>query len=262
MTAAETALATPKLSFGPVIQGTFGVLKRNLGTFVALALLLEIGPFLLIGMGFLQLASGGMVAGGTWLSVGYLAMTVASAILTPALVHGAVADLNSRKPTLGECLTSGVRHALPVFVILLLSGLGMAFGFILFFVPGFMLLVAWLVAAPAQVVEKTGVFAAFGRSRFLTRGSRWRIFWLLVLYVVVYLAVQQSIMGVATMFTGPMATAAANPLSAMTPAYLVVTSVMTVANTLVSYTGLAVIYYELRRLKEGIGPEALASIFD
>jgi hypothetical protein len=69
-------------------------------------------------------------------------------------------------------------------------------------------------------------------------------------------------MGVATMFTGPMATAAANPLSAMTPAYLVVTSVMTVANTLVSYTGLAVIYYELRRLKEGIGPEALASIFD
>jgi hypothetical protein len=35
-----------------------------------------------------------------------------------------------------------------------------------------------------------------------------------------------------------------------------------VANTLVSYTGLAVIYYELRRLKEGIGPEALASIFD
>jgi hypothetical protein len=48
----------------------------------------------------------------------------------------------------------------------------------------------------------------------------------------------------------------------MTPAYGIVMLVITVASTLISYTGLAVIYYELRRLKEGVGPEALASIFD
>jgi hypothetical protein len=262
MTTAEIASVTPKLSFGPVIQGTLGVLKRNLKTFLILVLLLEVAPFLLIVAGGLQLTGGATAAGWTWIGVGYLALMVASAILTPALVHGAVADLNGRKVTIEECLGSGMRHALPVFVIFLLTGLGVAFGFLLLFVPGIMLWIAWSVAGPAQVVERTGVFAAFGRSRTLTKGSRWRLFWLFVLYSIISTAVQQSLLGVATMFTGTVAAPTANPFAAITPAYGAVMLVMTVANTLISYTGLAVIYYELRRLKEGIGPEALASVFD
>jgi hypothetical protein len=262
MTTAEIAPPVPKLGYGPVIQGTFGVLKRNLKTLVALALVLEVGPFLLIALGGFQLAAGQMGAGGATIGIGYLALLVASAILTPALVHGAVADLNGRKPTLGECLQSGVRHALPVFLVLLLTGLGVMFGLILLIVPGVMLFTAWAVAAPAQVVERTGVFAAFGRSGFLTKGSRWRIFWLFVLYTVVSSAVQQALVGLVTTFTGSMAATAANPFAAMTPAYAVVLMVITLASTLISYTGLAVIYYELRRIKEGIGPEALASVFD
>jgi hypothetical protein len=262
MTTAETAPPTQKLSFGPVIQGTFGVLKRNLGTFLGLALLLEAIPFVFLGAGVVQMMTSGATSGGPALGLGYLALMVASAILTPALVHGAVADLNGRRPTLGECLRSGVRHALPVFVILLLTGFGVLFGFLLLVVPGFILFMMWVVAAPAQVVERTGVFAAFGRSRTLTKGSRWRIFWLLVLYSFVNGAVQQSLLGIATMFTGSITPTSANPFAAVTPAYGVVMLVMTVVNTLITYTGMAVIYYELRRIKEGIGPEALASVFD
>jgi len=262
MTAIEAAPAAAKLSFGPVIQGTFGVLKRNLGTFVALAVLLEGLPVLLIGAGVMQMTPNAPFAGFGYLGVGYLAMLAASAILTPALVHGAVADLNGRKSTLGECLQSGVRHALPVFVIMLLSGLGAMLGFILFIVPGVMLLIAWSVAGPCQVVERTGILAAFGRSRALTKGSRWRIFWLFVLYSIVSSAVQQSLLGVASMLPRAAALNSANPLSAITPAYVVVMVILSLASILITYTGLAVIYYELRRIKEGIGPEALASVFD
>lgn len=257
----EVVPRAPKLSFGPVIQGVFGVLKRNFATFLGITLLLEIAPMLLIGAGGFQAAGNSLGSGLGLIGLGYLALLVASAILTPALVHGAVADLNGRRPTIAECLRSGVSHALPVFVILLLTGIGVMFGFLLFIVPGVILFIGWSVAAPAQIVEKTGIFGAFGRSRALTKGSRWRIFWLFVLWAIVSSAVQQTLLGLAGVSIGG-AAASGNPMAFMTPAYGVVTLVITVASTLISYTGLAVIYYELRRLKEGIGPEALASIFD
>jgi hypothetical protein len=256
MTLTEPAAAPPpKLAFGPVIQGTFGVLKRNLGTFLALTVLLQGVPLLLMGAGFV----GGMNLG--LVGSGGLILAITTAILSPALVHGAVADLNGRKPTFQECLGRGARKALPVFAVLFVTGIGAMFGLILLIVPGIMLLIAWSVAAPAKVVEQVGVFGALSRSAALTKGSRWRIFWLFVLYSIVSGAVQQTLIGVATMFTGG-AVDAANPMAGLASAVGVVTLITSIVSSLVSYTSLSVIYYELRRIKEGIGPEALAAIFD
>jgi hypothetical protein len=250
----------PKLSFGPVIQGTFGVLKRNFGTFLALTAVLQVIPLAVMFGGVTSLGSG--TSGGLGLiPLGGLVLSITSAILAPALLHGTVADLNGRKPTFGECLRSGLRQAIPVFTVLFVATVGAFFGLMLLIVPGIMLSVAWCVAAPAKVVERIGVFGALDRSRTLTKGSRWRLFWLFVLYFIVYGAFQQTFLGLAGTFPGA-GQGALGAASLFSPSYGVVMAILSVAGTLISYTGLSVIYYELRRLKEGIGPEALAAIFD
>jgi len=261
MTATEAAPPVPKLEFAPVVQGVFGVLKRNLATFVGLAGILQGLPLLVLVFGAMAAGSGAPLAAGS-MSLGGLLLLVGSLVLTPGLIHGAFTDLSGRKPTIAECVRSGLRHAIPVFFIMMCVGVAAAFAALLLIVPAIMLGVAWSVATPARVVERTGVFASIGRSGELTRGSRWRIFWLFFLWFIVGGAIQQTLLGLVGMgSTGAMASAT-NRLGALASGYGVLALVITVASTLVTYTGLAVIYYELRRLKEGIGPEALASIFD
>src|SRR3546814_8344703 len=51
-----------------------------------------------------------------------------------------------------------------------------------------MLFCMWAVVAPALVEERTGVFGAFGRSRELTKGARWKVFGLeLILLVAMWI---------------------------------------------------------------------------
>lgn len=252
----------PKLEFAPIVQGVFGVLKRNMGVMVSLAGLLLGVPLLAVVLGAVASGSGAPLGGAGAISLGALGFAIGSLILAPGLIHGAFTDLSGRKPTIAECIRSGLRHALPVFFIMVSVSIAAAFAVLLLIVPAIILLVAWSVATPVRVVERTGVFASIARSGALTKGSRWRIFWLFVLWFLVSGAVQQTVLGLVGMGSSGTMVSATGRLGALASVYGVVALVITVASTLISYTGLAVIYYELRRLKEGIGPEALASIFD
>ena len=83
-----------------------------------------------------------------------------------------------------------IRGVEPVFWPLvgasILAGIGIGIGFILLIIPGLILLVIWAVVAPVIVLERPGVFAAFGRSRELVRGNGWNVF---AVIVIVFLAV-------------------------------------------------------------------------
>ena len=98
-----------------------------------------------------------------------------------------------------------VRSVEPVFWRLLgvslLFGLGVGIGFILLIIPGLILIVIWSVVAPVMVLERPGVFAAFGRSRELVRGNGWNVFGVLVVVFVAVVAVSL-IAGLATSSLG------------------------------------------------------------
>src|SRR3984885_11370364 len=83
-----------------------------------------------------------------------------------------------------------IRSVEPVFwplaAVSILVGLGIAVGFVLLIIPGLILMVIWPVVAPVTVLERPGVFAAFGRSRELVRGNGWNVFGVIML---VFLAV-------------------------------------------------------------------------
>jgi hypothetical protein len=88
------------------------------------------------------------------------------------------------------------------------------------------------------------------RSRELTKGSRWWIFLLLILYLVV----AGMVGGVAMLATRPLI------LGGSTAAGIV-QAVLTAALSLLTATTLASLYIELRSIKEGASESTLAEIF-
>jgi hypothetical protein len=72
-------------------------------------------------------------------------------------------------PLLGSLVVAGI-----------LAGLGVAAGLVLLIVPGLFLLTIWSMLSPVIVLERSGVGAAFGRSRALVRGHGWRVFGLIL----------------------------------------------------------------------------------
>jgi len=136
-------------------------------------------------------------------------------------------------------------------------GVAEVFGFILFIVPGVMMAVAWIVAVPALVVERTGVFGAMSRSAELTRGHRWPIFGLLVIYIIAAAIISSMVSVVVGAAAASVSTAAMQPTL-----QLIAQPLVSVITKLISSAGVASIYFELRSTREGIGPEALAAVFD
>lgn len=130
---------------------------------------------------------------------------VATALYTGFVVT-LVADVRDGKRdfTAGELLSSASHAILPLIGFAILFALGVGIGLFLLIVPGLYLLTIWSVGAPAVVVERTGVFRAFGRSHELVRGQGWTVFgvivtvWLIVLVLgLVVAAVAVAIQGLA-----------------------------------------------------------------
>ena len=86
-----------------------------------------------------------------------------------------------RQTGIGMAFRRGLHLFLPLlavrFLVYVASWLGLAF----FFVPGVMLYTLFYVADAAYVEERPGISGALSRSRVLTRGSRWRVFFVLLM---------------------------------------------------------------------------------
>lgn len=265
------AIELGRFDIGRVIQQTFAVLGRNIVTFSILGVVLvgiptAIVGFLQFGMMRSQISafqSGtfnftpGYISGA---SLGALAALITSAILQGALIYATLQDLNGERPSVGASLATGLRNFLPLLGVTLLFVLAVAGGMILLIVPGIMIAVAWCVAGPALIADRTGITGAFGRAAELTRGNRWQIFGLFVIVWVALLIIGMifnAILGVSMMGGNP-AQALERVLS---PTFLIFSVIRSTIGAVVSATAIAVIYVELRRAREGAGPEWLADVF-
>jgi hypothetical protein len=72
-----------------------------------------------------------------------------------------------------------------LFVAGLLTGLGIALGFIALVIPGLFLLTRWILVTPAVVLERLGATDAMRRSWHLVRGHGWRVFAVILLTMLV-----------------------------------------------------------------------------
>jgi hypothetical protein len=118
------------------------------------------------------------------LSLFWLAIVVSLAVgtLYQGMVVRLVQDIQDgrRDSSVGDLMRSVLPVLGPLIGAGILAGLGIGAGFVLLIVPGLILLTIWAVIAPVIVVERRGVFDAFGRSRQLVKGQGWPVFWTVV----------------------------------------------------------------------------------
>lgn len=258
-----TDIGVPRsLDIGRVIQDSFQVLGRHLVTFLILALILVGIPRALFGviqLTLLRNAVATMTFGGPvlyWSLLGILVAVVTGVILQATIISAAVSDMNGRPVSVVDSLRIGLRAFLPLIGLSILLGIAVWFGFMLLIVPGVLLALAWCVAVPAYVVEQPGVFGSFGRSADLTRGNRLNIFWLGCIFLIAAIIIGVVIGIVATVLR--FATAG---LFLYVQA-VIVSPIISSAVAALGASLSAVLYTQLREIRDGVGAQSLAGIFD
>jgi hypothetical protein len=263
---AVAAVAPRSFDFGGVFSSTFSVIGKNFVTFLVFAIIAEIPSATLVwfviganpfsGMRFVPPPGSVPKLYYAVLLGSYLLTFIFSCILQAALIYGTVITLNGRRASLIDCLRIGLGAFLPVLAIGILAAIGLAVGFILLIVPGVILMLGWWVAIPVRVIEKKPIFEVFGRSWNLTSGHRGTIFGIFVVIWIANVAMGFAIMPLASLSLVSTSAGGASIL------YVAASATIRILLTMFNATLAGVIYFELRSIKEGVGAEELASVFD
>jgi hypothetical protein len=154
------------------VSGTLSQIFSTYGAQAGVLLPVAFGLFLVVAV------VNGLLAGSLVLFPLGLAVSVVAGTLYQGMVVGLVRDVQDgrRDSSVGELIEATWPVVLPLIGAGILSGLAIGIGFLLLVVPGLILLTIWAVIAPVIVVERSGVMAAFGRSRELVRGNGWQVF--------------------------------------------------------------------------------------
>ncbi|HEV2079164.1 MAG TPA: hypothetical protein VGR19_04610 [Allosphingosinicella sp.] len=252
---ASIAGVEPKIETGRVVQRGFDTLGQHFLPYLGLGLLLSGLPSALMQWFVL---SGTIDPANTTLGysftplfiLGWVISAVGAYILQATVVRSSIMHLGGRQPEIGGSLAIAFRFLIPLIVISILTWVLTTIGLIFLIVPGVIIFIMLIVSVPALIEERGGIFHSMRRSRELTKGSRGRIFLLLLLFGVIYLilaGIASAIVEIAVdsivikvLFQGLVGT---------------VTSVLVAAM-------LASLYFELRTVKEGATVEGLAEVFE
>ncbi|MEA3063884.1 MAG: hypothetical protein QOJ27_312 [Sphingomonadales bacterium] len=254
------------VSIGRVFSRGFGTIASNPMVTLGVAFAFGAVPSVLLSWAIQNFRAesldlfGGLAA----LAIAIVSIVVAillSMITQGALVRATVAYSEGGKASFGESAMAGLSVALPLFLLGILSSLGIALGFLLLIVPGVMLYVIWSVAAPALVEERLGPVDALGRSRELTRGARWKIFGLTLVVLAVYWLFSALVGYIAVMFYGGVEDFAMMATQGMSPGYMAFTAIVQTVTSAVWGVIQTSLYVELRLWKDGPATEKLAEIF-
>jgi hypothetical protein len=168
---------TRNIDIGDVISKVFNTYSKYAGVLLPVAAVL----FLIEGLfGILALQGWGL---------GLLASLVGIVLSTlfTGMVVELVSDVRDGRldQSVGGLVNSAAPVILPLIGVSILAGIGIAIGFVLIIIPGLILLTIWAVVAPVVVLERPGVFAAFGHSRQLVKGNGWQVFGVIVLFFII-----------------------------------------------------------------------------
>lgn len=242
------------LSVGEILDVSFTLYRRHFVPLATVALICSGLPVLLSL--FIE-AAGGMLRNLPLTLAYYIIFAVLSAIATAATVFIVSESYLGRPLGAWDALARATPLLWGLIVCSILLALVVGLGFLLFFIPGVILICGLLLAFPALVLEPGATpVAALSRSWTLTRGFRWRMFALLVtLAILLYIPIV-AIGALAALFLP--SGAASTGITASLVA-LAVAGVVQMFLYPLFYCVLTVAYYDLRVRKEGFDLEVLAS---
>lgn len=256
----------PNVSIGRVFSRAFSVIASNPVPILGVAFLIQALPGALLSYWRMALIASARADGNGALGLGLITIaTSLIGLMLAMIVQGAVVRVTTayeegRRAGFGESASVGLRAALPLVGLALLLGLAVTLGLILLLVPGIILYIMWAVATPVLVEEQTGVIEAFGRSRHLTKGARWKVFGV-ELVVVVILWLIGLLFGLLLVRTGGMGQFQAMSGGRIPVAFLLGNVIV---STLIGALWSAIqtsLYVELRLWKDGPSARGLETIF-
>jgi hypothetical protein len=235
--------ALGEFNIGAVLGRALEVFKRGGGRFVALAALPAL-PSLLV-----QLSAGTASFPVPVYVIAALLQVFLYFLAQGASVYGAFQEMRGQSFLVTESLGKCMERIFPLVGAALLTSLGMMLGFVLLVIPGLFLAIIWSVTSPACIVERLGPIESIQRSAALTKGYRWKI---LALFLIL------GVFGWLASFLMAMIFGA---IGGAVVAALLIFAVGAVWGAFVSII-VAVVYYELRAIKEGINLDQIISVFD
>ena len=203
-----------------------------------------------------------------WWELGLDELTdwLASSLADAAIILIILQILRGHRPSIGN-LTAGFRFIIPLTVAYLIVGLpwtvaaiverlwesdGLEFfaRWLIFYVIAMVFYVRWAISTQAIVIDRIDPLAGLVRSAGLTNGRRWAIFGLIVIPQVFFI-----LLNVGTSFL--------SELLAMTEWMADLIDYLVAATSTAYFTVLTtILYYDLRREKEGADSGELARVFD
>ncbi|MGH8572696.1 MAG: DUF975 family protein, partial [Gammaproteobacteria bacterium] len=131
----------------------------------------------------------------------FLLASVSGALLQATIIRSAILSLNGSPADVTGSVAGMLRRIGPLVGLSILSSIIVGVGLLLLVVPGLIASVALAVAVPVLVEEKLGIVESMERSAALTKGSRWRIFLMLLILAFFYIIIS-SAFGVGLMVSG------------------------------------------------------------
>lgn len=250
------------LGVGQIIAQAFGILKQNwvqmvLGVsalFVIARLLSDVIGYISDGgVAFDPLTSGRTP---TWEILSNLFLYLAVYAIGISIVIFMVDGLRQGKPRkFGEYLSQSWGFVLPLSVLFVVSTIITVIGWMFWIVPGLWLHGVLYATAPSIVLGQAG-FSGLGRSGTLSKGYRWPIVGLTVLFILIMIGVSFVLALLSEFVTLPSFGVAGNVLS-------ILLNGLSLGFTL-SFHGIlvALVYFRLLEIKEGGVIENVADVFD
>ena len=245
-----------RLQITRVAVFTFQLIRQNLPGFFALSTMVAIPA------GILRYQEDIFPGANIWdppIALPLAAYMVSASLLAATIVKTLVPDGDGHFPSLRQGFLAVASDILPLSLIAFISGVAVLAGVFLLVIPGLLLGVILVVVVPVRAVERTSFIRTFARSAILTRGEYWPILGLLIASIVIEVAgnVVVNVMVGDAVFAGYTEDTQSRGTVA-----IIATAIVDAATSLIGAAGTAVVYCELRRIKDGPGPGELASEFD
>jgi hypothetical protein len=191
------------MSVGDILDRGLKVLLARLPTFYAINLIV-LSPIIALQLLRPELESGELQPGqneplaNSPVGVGliFLATLVLNLIFSQignaAVLHVIAQEFVDQRVGLGQAFRFAFHRFGRLLGAAILAGLTIGLGFVLCLVPGILFFVWYIFVSQVVVVEGLKAEKALSRSKELTSGYRWRIFGILVLFIVIGMISQGS----------------------------------------------------------------------
>jgi hypothetical protein len=188
------AASDRRMSVGRVFERAFAAIRCNPLMIVGLSVLCGALPAVGVQYVISQIPSYAFVMTvGSFVLPGFFALFLVQwffslaigALVLGALTRPVIAADAGRKAGVGETFAALGSSLIPLIVLGVLTGIATVIASTLLIVPGIIVFLLWVVAAPALVDEREGVFLALSRSQELTEGARWKTFAIVLILIAV-----------------------------------------------------------------------------